>query len=96
VLGLIGNATGGGDQTTDTATQPSHEGISQGAGTKDASADVELLSFRLIDDGYGNTHHKGTLRVTNHSSKPSDYYIELSIENRAGENIGWTNALVDT
>lgn len=79
--------------TTDTTAKSGT--ISKGAGTKDASADVKLVSFKEVDKGYGMVSFIGTLEVTNHSEKPSDYYIEITIENKAGENIDWTNAVVE-
>jgi hypothetical protein len=64
-------------------------GISKGLGTKDAAADVKLLSFR--HRGYGE--YQGTIEIVNHSEGTSDYYIELVILDQAGTNIDWTNAV---
>lgn len=73
---------------------PPAETVSRGLGTKDASRDVKLASFERVEE-YGLVRYVGKLVITNHTSKPSDYYIELSIENRAGDNIGWTNAVAE-
>lgn len=75
-------------------TAPPAETVSPGLGSKDASADVKLASFQRVSE-YGQVHYVGKLVITNHSSKPSDYYVELSIENAAGDNVGWTNAIAE-
>jgi L-ribulose-5-phosphate 3-epimerase UlaE len=81
------------ETTTDTSAKEGK--ISKGAGTKDATADVKLVSFKKVDHGYGFVEYVGVLQVVNHSEKSSDYYIEISIENKAGDNIGWSNAVVE-
>lgn len=67
--------------------------VSKGLGTKDASADVRLASFTKVDHGYGIVDYKGLVEITNHSAQASDYYIEISILNKAGTNVGFTNAI---
>lgn len=83
---VIAVATGGGgdDDTTKSSTVASQgdAGVSNGFGTKDASADVkvgklgdaDILSFR-----------KAELAITNNSSKRSNYFIELSLESPDGK-----------
>jgi hypothetical protein len=96
VIGGISNALTGGDDSTGSSavtsaprSEPADSGISKGLGTKDASADVKLLSFR--HRGYGE--YQGTIEIVNHSDGISDYYIELVILDQAGTNIDWTNAV---
>lgn len=66
-------------------------GISKGLGTKDASGDVKLLSFRHR----GYSEYQGTIEIINHSDGTSDYYIELVILDQDGTNIDWTNAVAE-
>jgi hypothetical protein len=67
------------------------ETVSRGLGAKDATADVKLLSFQRADVEGGVVRHVGRLLITNHTSGPSDYYIEVSIENKAGTQVDWAN-----
>ncbi len=99
VVGIVVSAlNGSGDQTSPggntTASQPSN-GISSGLGTADATADVAIDKGSATGENLGGTGiAKATLTITNNSSKRSDYYIEASLLNSAGDNIGTANALV--
>jgi hypothetical protein len=76
---VIGVAAAGGSNSSNTSKSSS--GVSSALGSSDATADVtsiqvgapDVLGFRSV-----------TLEVTNHSSKRSDYLIELSIESPDG------------
>jgi hypothetical protein len=63
-------------------------GVSQGLGTKDASADVKIVAFTK-----GEFSSEVELLITNHSDGRSDYYVELSLLDADGTNVGWTNAM---
>ena len=63
-------------------------GVSQGLGAKDASADVKIVAFT---DGEFSSEVE--LLITNHSEGRSDYYVELSLTDANGTNVGWTNAV---
>jgi hypothetical protein len=91
LLAVLAIAMLNGDPTSTTVEESasSSQGISKGLGTKDAAADVKLLSFR--HRGYGE--YQGTIEIVNHSDGTSDYYIELVILDQAGTNIDWTNAV---
>jgi hypothetical protein len=76
------------------ATEAKESGISKGAGSKDAAADVKLLSFRKVNaDGLDIGEYRGTIEIVNHSEGTSDYYIELVILDSRGTNVDWTNAV---
>jgi hypothetical protein len=62
-------------------------GVSQGLGAKDASADVKIVAFTE-----GEFSSEVELLITNHSEGRSDYYVELSLTDASGTNVGWTNA----
>jgi hypothetical protein len=68
---------------------PRADKVSQGLGTKDASADVRIVSFQAGQ--FGQSEAK--LEITNHSNGTSDYYIEVAFEDGAGPNIDWGNAV---
>jgi hypothetical protein len=92
VIGGISNALDGSDpSTTPSSPAATGSGISKGLGSKDASGDVKLLSFR--HGAYGE--YKGTIEIVNHSDGTSDYYIELVILDQDGTNIDWTNAVAE-
>jgi hypothetical protein len=79
--------------STGTAAPAADSGVSRGLGGKDATADVR------IDKGSASVSYglvTATLTITNHSSKRSDYYVEATLLNAAGENIGTANALVSS
>jgi hypothetical protein len=84
----------GAASSIDTATEPTTvDGISKGAGSADASGDVRIVSLGQPDAiGIRN----GVLEVTNHSKGRSDYYIELTVLDASGTNIGMANASVDS
>jgi len=63
-------------------------GVSQGLGAKDASADVEIVAFTK-----GEFSSEVKLLITNHSDERSDYYVEISLLDADGTNVGWTNAI---
>jgi hypothetical protein len=79
---------------SDSGTGSGTSGTSQGLGAKNASKDVTAIKFTK-DDEIGGTYmgHSGVISITNHSSKTSDYYIEVSIEDRSGTNVDWSNAV---
>jgi hypothetical protein len=91
VAGVIISAlNSGGSSQTGTASQPS-SGISQGLGSADASGDVSIDSHTYdFSDGMAT----GTITVVNHSSKRSDYYVEMTFFDASGANVGMGNALV--
>jgi hypothetical protein len=62
-------------------------GVSQGLGANDASADVKIVAFTE-----GEFSSEVELLITNHSEGRSDYYVELSLTDADGTNVGWTNA----
>ena len=98
VLGVVNSAMSGDNQPQATGSQTSTEapakakkdsGVSSGLGTKDATADVKVVGIS------GNEFLREVeLLITNHSSGRSDYYVELSLLDASGTNVGWTNALV--
>ena len=61
--------------------------MSQGLGAKDASGDVKIVAF-----DQGEFGSEVELEITNHSDGRSDYYVELSLLDADGTNVGWTNA----
>ena len=63
-------------------------GVSQGLGANDASADVKIVAFTE-----GEFSSEVELLITNHSEGRSDYYVELSLTDASGTNVGWTNAV---
>jgi hypothetical protein len=82
-----------GVDTDSSLTEATNEsGISQGVGSKDASADVKLVRFSGPDVLGLMTVH---IEVTNNSSERSDYYIEMALVDKAGNNVGMTNAVAD-
>jgi len=100
VVGVVNSAMSGDNQPQATGSQASTEapakakakkdsGVSSGLGTKDATADVKVVG--ITDDPY---LREVELLITNHSSGRSDYYVELSLLDASGTNVGWTNALV--
>jgi hypothetical protein len=89
LLAILAVAALTSDPVSTPAAEPADSGISKGLGTKDASADIKLLSFRHRDYG----EYQGTIEIVNHSDGTSDYYIELVILDQAGTNIDWTNAV---
>jgi len=93
LLAVLAIAMLNGDPTSTAVEEStSHgQGISQGLGTKDAAADVKLLSFRHHDYG----EYRGTIEIVNHSDGTSNYYIELVILDQDGTNIDWTNAVAE-
>jgi hypothetical protein len=97
VLGLIAAILVPAEQATaPTATEAKESGISKGAGTKDAAADVKLLSFQKHNtDGFDSGEYRGTIEIVNHSEGTSDYYIELVILDSRGTNIDWSNAVAE-
>jgi hypothetical protein len=98
VVGVVNSAMSGDNQPQATGSQTSTEapakakkdsGVGSGLGTKDATADVKVVGIS------GNEFLREVeLLITNHSSGRSDYYVELSLLDASGTNVGWTNALV--
>lgn len=64
-------------------------GISRGLGSADATGDIILVKGSL-NGAYGIATAK--LTITNHSAKRSDYFIEATLLDAAGDNIGTANA----
>lgn len=94
--GFLSACAGNGGATTRPPDPPT-EDVSQGLGSKDATADVALVGYTppVIDPEIGMIQlGKGQLDVINNSSKTSDYYIELNVLDANGTIIGWTNAAV--
>jgi hypothetical protein len=100
VLAAIGAAAGGGSDdttnvnasdnsvdTTAAAPAPTSAGIRQGLGSKNASDDVEIINCER--DAYSR---KANLKVTNHSSKASNYVIEVVFETADGKEQFGTGA----
>jgi hypothetical protein len=85
VLGGIGTAVGGG---SDSGSSDS-SGIDSGLGTQDASGDVSVgdceTDFGLITCD---------VTIVNSSDGRSDCYIEATIEDPSGANVGTANTLV--
>ena len=97
VVGVVTSAMSGDNQPQATGSQTSTEapakakegsGVSSGLGTKDASADVKIVAFTE-----GEFSSEVDLLITNHSEGRSDYYVELSLTDASGTNVGWTNAV---
>ena len=76
---------------TDTVAPTKDTGVSSGFGTQDASGDVSWGAKGFTVD-YGIV--TAPIVVTNHTDGMSDYYIEVGVENAAGDRIGWGNAVV--
>lgn len=96
VLGGVIGALSGGNSTPNTAvTSPAatdgSSGVSKGLGTADATGDVTVVKGTL-EGAYGIATAK--LTIINQSAKRSDYYIEATLLDKAGDNIGTANALV--
>lgn len=87
-LGAVGTAV---NEAANTPA-PADNGISRGAGSKDATKDVTRIRVSEPDAIGIRTIN---LTITNHSSEPSDYYIELALEDAEGNNVGMTNATAD-
>jgi hypothetical protein len=85
VVAVVGNETPS-DPAPAAAEAPT-SGMSQGLGAKDASADVKIVAF-----GEGEFGSEVELLITNHSDGRSDYYVEISLLDADGTNVGWTNA----
>lgn len=87
------NASDNSPETSEAAAAaPTTPGVRQGLGTKDASADVELIS--CARDQY--LGRKANIKVTNHSSKPSNYIIEVVFESADGkEQLGTGSTFVN-
>lgn len=66
--------------TAKPAPTTSQSSISRGLGSKDASGDVTI--GKPTSDGYTVT---APVTVTNHSSKRSDYFIDISLESKDGK-----------
>jgi hypothetical protein len=79
VLGAIGNAV----------NPKPPPGTNPGLGTNDASAD--LVGVSGCDSSYGIV--TCTLTLTNHSSGTSNYYVEATLTDSSGVNVGMANAL---
>lgn len=98
VIVVASLASGGGNSTNTSGTTSArvgNSGISRGLGAADATADVKIDKGSVSGEDLGGTGvAKATLTITNKSSKRSDYYIEATLLNAAGENIGNANALV--
>lgn len=78
-----------------TSTKPKSPGVSKGLAGKDATADVKLVSCGTYDStGMGFVQPK--LTITNHSTKRSDYYVELGFYDAKGTQLGTANDLVDS
>jgi hypothetical protein len=97
--GIVGSLSGGSDTTATTAQAPeatsASGGISKGLGSADATNDIKLspdASAWNVDNANGLL--TVPLTITNHSSDRSDYYIQAALLNKAGDNIGTANALV--
>jgi hypothetical protein len=88
VLAVVGLATSNNKDGGSPGTGGTNNGIDNGLGTKDASADVTLGH---CDSSYGVV--TCTLNITNHSGGTSDYYIEAELDDDAGTNVGIANAL---
>jgi hypothetical protein len=94
-LFTIAACTGTGESTLETSTPKAstpeaQSSISTGLGTKDATADVKLGEST---ESYGITSLP--VKITNHSEKASDYYIEVVAESKNGsERIDFSNVLV--
>lgn len=75
-VALAGVAVLGVGACTVSEDQPpqKEDGTAQGVGSKDATRDVDLGSVRWV---YGTAEIPA--EITNHSSKPSDYYIEATL-----------------
>jgi hypothetical protein len=93
VLLLIGAGIAGGSNSSTSSGGSGNSGVSSGLGANDASGDVtdvqigspDILGLRSV-----------TLQVTNHSSKRSDYVIDLSVESADGATqYDTTTALVN-
>ena len=95
VLGIVGavivNSTVNDLNKSFSSTSTNKSGVSQGLGSQDASGDVTVGALRLDDLG---GHVKVT--VTNHSSKRSDYDVELASESADGKTqYDTTDAFID-
>jgi hypothetical protein len=99
VVGVVTSAMSGDNQPQATGSQASTDapakakakndsGVSSGLATKDATADVKVV-------GISGSEYlpEVKLLITNHSEKRSDYYVELSMFDASGTNVGWTNAM---
>lgn len=76
-----GDEETGGNSTDNEGEAAKDDGISQGAGSQDASSDVADLALGPEDSlGFRSV----TLTVTNNSSKRSNYLIDVSIESPDG------------
>jgi hypothetical protein len=72
----------------------SNNGISQGLGSQDATKDVSVTTCKSEPDGLGGTEPKVVLSIVNHSSKRSDYFIEVQLVGFDGSRVGDGNDLV--
>jgi hypothetical protein len=89
-VALIGGAA---SQLDDAAEEVNEDGISNGVGSQDATADVGTPSM-AAPDAIGVSYVQ--IPVTNHSSGRSDYWIELVIESADGATqLETTSAFVE-
>lgn len=72
-----------------TAASTNSSGVDQGLGGQDASADVSLGKCDAVSFGTISC----SVDITNHSDGTSDYYIEATITDSDGVNVGTGNAL---
>ncbi len=82
---IIMAANSGGDDDKSTATTTSGgtaSGVTNGLGTRDASGDVTVVK---LGDTDALGFKKAELKITNNSSKRSNYLIELSLESADGK-----------
>lgn len=80
LIALAGCSSTGGDASSGSTKKPS-SGISKGAGSKDASGDIKV-GKGVKDAALGWVSVPVT--ITNHSSKRSDYFVDLAIESADG------------
>ena len=86
IVAVVATSGGGGDDKTaggDKTEQPkADDGVSGGLGTADAAKDVEIVSC-LNDDVL--QIGQPVVRITNNSSKRSDYYLTVAVETDEGK-----------
>lgn len=93
----IGAAAGGGSGSSSGGEKPAassseQPGTSSGNKAHPPAADIEVLSC-TVDDSVG--FPKATVRITNHSSKKSDYFGNINFLDAAGTRVA-QGAIIET
>lgn len=86
----LATAGAGACEVEDSATTDKKDnGVAEGIGSKDAAKDVKLGELSTPYDTA-----EVPVTITNHSSKPSDYWVEAKLLDSAGVQVGTASTYV--